>query len=84
MWRNAGRRGGNSVLEWVQELRLITKENVDLDTPGPEEMKELIASLSPAERKLLRDPNFISEDEADLIMSDRGFNEPELTISLDE
>ena len=47
-------------------------------------MKELIASLSPAERKLLRDPNFISEDEADLIMSDRGFNEPELTISLDE
>ena len=63
---------------------MITKENIDLDTPGPEEMKELIASLSPAERKLLRDPNFISEDEADLIMSDRGFNEPELTISLDE
>ena len=59
-------------------------EVTDLDTPGPEEMKELIASLSPAERKLLRDPNFISEDEADLIMSDRGFNEPELTISLDE
>ena len=63
---------------------MITKENIDLDTPGPEEMKELIASLSPAERKLLRDPNFISEDEADLIMSDCGFNEPELTISLDE
>jgi len=60
------------------------QRNVDLDTPGPEEMKELIASPSPAERKLLRDPNFISEDEADLIMSDRGFNEPELTISLDE
>jgi hypothetical protein len=63
---------------------VITKENLDLDTPGPEEMKELIASLSPAERKLLRDPNFITEDEADLIMSDRSFNEPGPRISLDQ
>ena len=84
LWQNAGRRGGDSVPESVQELRLITKENVDLDTPGPEEMKELVASLSLVERKLLRDPNFISEDEADLIMSDRSFNEPGPTISLDE
>jgi hypothetical protein len=45
------------------------------DTPGPEEMKELIASLSPAERAILKDPDFIAEDEADIIMSDRSFNE---------
>ena len=32
------------------------QRNVDLDTPGPEEMKELIASLSPAERKLFEGP----------------------------
>ena len=66
-----------------------TKSNLstddELDTPGPEEMKELIvASLSPAERAILSDPNFITEDEADLIMSDRSFNEPGPRISFDE
>jgi hypothetical protein len=34
-------------------------------------MKKLIESLSPEERSTLRDPDFITEDEADLIVSDR-------------
>jgi len=39
-------------------------------------MKKLIASLSPAEQSLLNDPNFITEDEADLIVCGRREDEP--------
>jgi len=58
----------------------------EVDTPSPEEMKEIIASLSPSERAMLADPNFISEDEADVIMSERSYAEGGLenTISADE
>ncbi|HEX4309163.1 MAG TPA: hypothetical protein VHZ25_03995 [Acidobacteriaceae bacterium] len=38
-------------------------------------MRELVASLTPAERSTLKDPNFINEDEADLIMHDRAIKE---------
>jgi hypothetical protein len=49
------------------------KQNIEeLDTPSPAEMKKLIESLSPEERSMLRDPDFITEDEADLIVSDRA------------
>ena len=49
------------------------KQNLEeLDTPSPAEMKKLIESLSPEERSMLRDPDFITEDEADLIVSDRS------------
>jgi len=34
-------------------------------------MKKLIESLSPEGRSILRDPDFMTEDEADLIVSDR-------------
>ena len=44
----------------------------------------MIAGLTPAERSTLKDPDFITEDEADLIMSDRAMNEPGPLISLDE
>ncbi|MGD1073594.1 MAG: hypothetical protein ABSB15_26070 [Bryobacteraceae bacterium] len=44
----------------------------EVDVPGPEEMKKVIAGLTPAEKDLLNDPNFITEDEADLILSDRS------------
>ena len=44
----------------------------EVDVPGPEEMKKIIAGLTPAERALLNDPAFITEDEADLILSDRS------------
>jgi hypothetical protein len=39
-------------------------------------MREMIASLTPEERRSLKDPNFITEDEADLIICDRRANEP--------
>jgi len=40
-----------------------------------EEMHKLIASLTPAERATLNDPDFITEDEADLIVCDRQSDE---------
>jgi hypothetical protein len=47
-------------------------------------MREMIAGLTPAGRRGLKDPNFIAEDEADLIMSDRSAKEPVRSILLDE
>jgi hypothetical protein len=47
-------------------------------------MKELIASLGPGERATLAAPNFIAEDEAGLITSDRSFNDSSRRISFDE
>jgi mRNA-degrading endonuclease RelE of RelBE toxin-antitoxin system len=44
-------------------------------TPSAKEMRELVAALTPAERRTLKDPAFITEDEADLIMSDRAMRE---------
>lgn len=46
------------------------------------QMLELLASLTSAERATLKDPDFITEDEADLIMCDRRNVEP--TVPLDE
>jgi hypothetical protein len=45
-------------------------------------MLEMLAGLTPAERRTLKDPNFITEDEADLIVCDRREGEP--TVSLDQ
>lgn len=47
-------------------------------------MKELIASLSPSERAMLADPDFITEDEADLIHLDRSAAKGGPYISADE
>ena len=49
-----------------------------------EDMLEMLAGLTPAERATLKDPDFITEDEADLIYSDRSMKEPGKSISLDE
>ena len=46
-------------------------------------MLEMLAGLSSAERSTLQDPDFITEDEADLIYSDRAINEPGESISID-
>ena len=59
-----------------------TEEN--LSPPSAEEMRELIASLSPAERASLNDSDFITEDEADLIMADREMKEPGEWITAEE
>jgi len=47
-------------------------------------MVEMLAGLSPDERQMLEDPDFITEDEADLIYSDRAMAEPGERISLHE
>jgi hypothetical protein len=47
-----------------------------------QEMLEMLADLTPAERATLKDPDFITEDEADLIVCDRRSGEP--TFPLDE
>jgi hypothetical protein len=49
-----------------------------------EQMLEMLAALSAAERATLKDPDFITEDEADLIVSDRRMKEPGESISSDE
>jgi hypothetical protein len=47
-----------------------------------QQMLEMLADLTPAERASLEEPDFITEDEADIIVSNRRINEP--TVSLDE
>lgn len=46
------------------------------------EMREMLAGLTPAERAGLLDPEFITEDEADIIIGKRRLTEP--TVSMDE
>jgi hypothetical protein len=48
------------------------------------EMREMLAGLTPAERATLLDPEFITEDEADLIWSDRAMKEQGRSIPADE
>jgi hypothetical protein len=45
------------------------------------QMLELLESLTPAERATLEDPDFITEDEADLIICGRRASDP--TFALD-
>jgi len=47
-----------------------------------QQMLEMLAGLTPAERASLQEPDFITEDEADIIVSNRRIDEP--TVSLDE
>jgi len=49
-----------------------------------EQMLRMLAELTPAERASLKDPEFITEDEADIIVSDRRAKEPGWRISIDE
>jgi hypothetical protein len=48
------------------------------------QMTEMLNELTPAERASLDDPDFITEDEADIIVSNRRANEPGPRISADE
>ena len=47
-----------------------------------QQMLEMLADLTPAEHASLEEPDFITEEEADNIVSNRRINEP--TVSLDE
>jgi hypothetical protein len=49
-----------------------------------QEMLEMLAELTPAELKTLKDPDFITEDEADLIVNDRRMKEPGRGIPVEE
>jgi hypothetical protein len=57
--------------------------NTSVNLSGQEyrEMQKMLADLTPAERASLLDPNFITEDEADVIVCNRRMNEPELPLS---
>ncbi|HEX4134512.1 MAG TPA: hypothetical protein VHY84_07890 [Bryobacteraceae bacterium] len=59
-------------------------KRVNSSTPSPEEMRAIIVGLTPAERCTLKDPNFITEDEADLIMSDRAVEEASETAAAED
>jgi hypothetical protein len=48
------------------------------------EMLQMLKELTPAERASLKDPNFITEDEADLIVCDRRDREDGPSIPLEE
>ena len=47
-------------------------------------MLEGLEDLSPEERAILKDNDFITEDEADLIMGRRAKEEPGDSVSLDD
>jgi hypothetical protein len=49
-----------------------------------QKMLEGLEDLSPDERAILKDQDFITEDEADLIMGRRAKEEPGESVSLDE
>ena len=47
-------------------------------------MLEMLAGLTPAERQTLTDPDFITEDEADLIYCERAMSEPGPSIPAED
>jgi hypothetical protein len=59
---------------------MTTKAN--LSSREYRQMLKMLAGLTPTERASLKDPDFITEDEADIIVSDRRLTEA--TVSLDE
>jgi hypothetical protein len=60
------------------------KTRPELSAKQYQEMREMLAGLTPAERATLADPDFITEDEADLIVCDRREDEPGESISAEE
>jgi hypothetical protein len=48
------------------------------------QMTQMLSELTPAERASLDDPDFITEDEADIIVSNRRANEPGPRLSAEE
>jgi hypothetical protein len=60
------------------------KTTANLSAELYREMRKMLADLTPTERASLRDPEFITEDEADIIISDQRMKEPGRGISSDE
>lgn len=59
-----------------------TREN--LSRSELEDMRAMLADLTPAERATLLDPDFITEDEADIIRSNRAMKEPGPSVPAEE
>ena len=60
--------------------QLALKARHELSNQQFREMLEMLAELTPAERATLQDPDFITEDEADLIVVDRRRGEPTVPV----
>jgi hypothetical protein len=45
-----------------------------------DDMRRMLAELTPTERASLLDPEFITEDEADIIVATRSMNEPGIPL----
>ena len=45
-----------------------------------QQMLEMLTELTPAERRRLKDPDFITEDEADIVVSIRRLKEPTVPL----
>lgn len=53
----------------------MKKTRANLSGQEYRDMLQMLKELTPAERASLKDPDFITEDEADLIVCDRRSNE---------
>jgi hypothetical protein len=60
------------------------KTTANLSGKQHREMLEMLKELTPAERASLKDPDFITEDEADLIICDRRDREDGPSIPLEQ
>lgn len=58
------------------KMKSMNPERRNLSDRQYREMKAMLAELTPAERRTLADPDFITEDEADNIVCNRRKNEP--------
>jgi hypothetical protein len=66
----------------IRQLELKAKHK--LTDQMFQDMLEMLAGLTAAERETLKDADFITEDEADLIVSDRSMDVPGESTSADE
>ena len=65
-------------------VMVVSKNRRGLSEEQYADMLEMLTGLSAEERLTLKDPDFITEDEADLIYSDRAMKEPGRSYTLDE
>ena len=68
----------------ISSRQLTLKKKHKLSDQQFTEMLALLAELTPAERATLETPDFITEDEADLIVNDRNAKEPGKRVSAEE
>jgi hypothetical protein len=62
----------------------VLRRKHNMTEEGFREMLKVLHDLTPAERATLADPDFVTEDEDDLIVNDRRMKEPGKLISAEE